>query len=99
MTLFTPGPLRWKSWIAELSVTSNRYVPALSEVTFLPPLFSVMVKPGPTAPFTTFGTAPADAPSTRAAAATTARRAIEMRNLESHLGFMSDLLGRLSYAP
>src|SRR5262245_51726943 len=86
MTLFTPGPLRWKSWIAELSVTSNRYVPAFSDVTFLPPLFNEMEKPGPTAPLTTFGAAPAVPLSARAAAATTQRTVIEMR--------MSYLLGR-----
>src|SRR5689334_4786597 len=75
MTLLTPGPLRWKSWIGDLSETSNRYVPAFSDVILLPPLVSEMVKPGPTEPFTTFGAAPADALSTRVAAATRERRA------------------------
>src|SRR5215468_1028746 len=102
MTLLTPGPLRWKSWIVERSLTSNRYVPACSDVTFLPPLCSEMEKPGPTEPFTTFGAAPADAVSTRAAAATIERSAIEMRAIDTWLGSllacMSYLLGRFDNA-
>jgi hypothetical protein len=44
----TPGPVRWKSWLADWSVTSIVYVPGVSSVTGDPPLVSEMVNPGPT---------------------------------------------------
>ena len=42
---FTPGPVRWKSWIDALSATTSLIVPAL--VGFL---LIVIVNPGPTVP-------------------------------------------------
>jgi hypothetical protein len=40
---FTPGPVRWKSWIEDLSATTSLIVPA-----FVGFFASVIVKPGPT---------------------------------------------------
>src|SRR5918911_3548954 len=74
ITLLT-GPLRWKLWMFDLSVTTNLYVPALSVVTFAPPFFNVIVKPGPTVPVSVVavGAATAVTASATAAAATAAR--------------------------
>src|SRR5438094_8485894 len=40
-----------KLWKLDLSLTTIRYLPALSVLTFLPPFFNESVKPGPTTPF------------------------------------------------
>ncbi len=48
--LFTPGPVRWKLWIFDLSAILKTYFPALSLLTFLPPWVSEIVNPGPTVP-------------------------------------------------
>src|SRR5688572_30552287 len=74
-TRLTPGPLRWKLWLDERSVILNRWVPALSRLTFLPPDLSVIVKPGPTLPLSVLAVAvpvpiTADAAKTVVSAAT-----------------------------
>src|SRR3954452_17800369 len=52
MTLLTPGPVRWKSWMFDRSCTTNLYVPGLAVVTFAPEEFvRPMVNDGPTLPF------------------------------------------------
>jgi hypothetical protein len=50
MTLFTPGPFRWKSWIGERSETVIRYTPGRSVFTGRPPCLRWIQKPGPTVP-------------------------------------------------
>ena len=51
--LLTPGPIRWKLWIPDLSEIEKVYfVPALTLRTAFPARsFSEMVNPGPTEPF------------------------------------------------
>src|SRR5262245_34406336 len=66
--LFTPGPLRWKLWMFERSLTTILYLPAFRLVTFWPLFFSVIVKPGPSTAFSVRGAAEAEATNTRAAA-------------------------------
>src|SRR5205809_4935643 len=46
--LFTPGPVRWKLWMPDLSATVIVYLPALSVVTFFEPFLRLMLKAGPT---------------------------------------------------
>src|SRR3954468_21447950 len=74
--LFTPGPVRWKLWMFDRSLTTILYFPALSEATFLPLFFRLIVKPGPSMPFSVGVAAVADAVTARAAAisATSASR-------------------------
>ena len=49
--LFTPGPVRWKLWMFDLSDTLIVYDPARRLVTFELPFFMPIVKPGPTVAF------------------------------------------------
>ena len=44
--LFTPGPVRWKLWTFDKSLTVIEYFPDLIFVTFVPLFLSVIVKPG-----------------------------------------------------
>src|SRR5262245_26274991 len=90
MTLLRPGPLMWKSWMFDLSLTVILYEPGLSVFTLAVPFFRVMVKPGPTVPvsFVTLLVAPMGAASASAAttpAATSAIRDIFLlwRNMAS----------------
>ena len=50
ITLLTPGPVRWKSWMLDLSLTVIVNEPAFSVLTGLPLDVSAIVKPGPTVP-------------------------------------------------
>ena len=76
--LFTPGPVRWKSWMFDLSLTVILYEPALSVFTLAVPFLRVMVKPGPTVPvnFVTLLVAPIGAASASAATRPAASSAI-----------------------
>src|SRR5262245_63399321 len=78
MTLFTPGPLRWKLCMFDLSLTVILYEPGLSVFTVAVPFFRVMVKPGPTVPvsFVTLLVAPIGAASASAATRPPATSAI-----------------------
>src|SRR2546430_5832569 len=70
VVLATPGPTRWKLWIADLSLTRTTYVPCLSFLTILPALLSVMVKPGPSVATRIVAFGAAWAPDTAAVAVT-----------------------------
>src|SRR4051812_17568308 len=67
--LFTPGPLRWKLWIDDLSEILKTYFPALSFVTFAVPFLRVIVNPGPTVPVNVGVAASADGTASAATSA------------------------------
>src|SRR5215211_2674790 len=68
VSLLTPGPVRWKLWLVALSLTVMAYLPGLSVLTFLPPLVSVIVVPGPTDATSLVVAAPVGAATTSASA-------------------------------
>src|SRR5262245_33174787 len=70
--LFTPGPVRWKLWMFDLSLTVIAYLPGLSVVTFAEPFLRLIVKPGPTLPVSLVGPM---APTGAASASTATTRA------------------------
>src|SRR4051794_34847006 len=79
--LLTPGPVRWKLWMFDLSTTVMTYVPALSAVTALPPAcLSVIVNPGPTVPASFGGGTERPGAASAAAAATATADARNTRN-------------------
>ena len=59
----TPGPVRWKSWIADLSSTTSLILPA-----FVGFVAILIVKPGPTVPLKVGVAAAAGSASAEAAA-------------------------------
>jgi hypothetical protein len=61
---FTPGPARWKLWALDLSLTTSEYFPAFDGF-----LAMLIVKPGPTVPFS-FGVAATTGSATTAATVT-----------------------------
>jgi hypothetical protein len=75
--LETPGPVNEKVWIDALSWTMNVYLPAFSCLTGLPlVVFSVIVKPGPTVPFSFVAAVVADAIPAKASAAASRKRSV-----------------------
>src|SRR4051812_31689672 len=46
----TPGPIRWKLWMSDLSSTFSVYVPAFTDSASSPLCFTSMSNPGPTSP-------------------------------------------------
>jgi hypothetical protein len=80
----TPGPVRWKLWLAELSWTSTSYVPGSRFVTGCPLKVSEIVKFGPTVPIS-FGLTVGRCGTEPAPAGTTATRAARAANPASAL--------------
>ena len=78
--LLTPGPVRWKSWVFAMSLTTIVYLPAFSFVTFFPPFVSVMwnAPSGPVEP-TRRGADMAEALEASAVAARAVTRVTTMR--------------------
>src|SRR4051794_26978025 len=87
--LFTPGPVRWKLWMLDKSLTTILYLPALRLVTFVLPFLSVIVKPGPSTPLSV-GVAAEAEPTIVSAAASSVTSASRVRSIVLLLSGGSD---------